>query len=169
MIALDYVAWMRTRANDTIPLPNQDETMSMEENLRVVPSEADTLREELEAVQAKIEKMEVRYERDLFLAKIDVDKAEGAALHAREEYSKLKTEYDIQNNDFKKLEASVKHMELRKTPTEWRREIQQAEDQQRNWAEREIEKEKKRNRSLVEEEKRKRQGNNQTISTCFGG
>ncbi|KAK9045148.1 hypothetical protein V6N11_059037 [Hibiscus sabdariffa] len=155
MITPDYVAWMRTRANDSIPLPNQGQTISMEEHLRVVPSEADTLREELEAVQAKIEKLEVQHERDLFLAKVDVDKAEGVAKHARKEYSKLKIEYDIQNNDFKKLEALVKHMELRKTPAEWRREIQQVEDQQRNWAEWEIEKEKKRNHNLVEDEKKK--------------
>ncbi|KAK8590889.1 hypothetical protein V6N13_030962 [Hibiscus sabdariffa] len=106
--------------------------MSMEEHLRVIPSEADTLRNELEATRLKMEEIEVRHERDLYMAKVEVDKFAGEAEHAIKKYSDLKIKYNIQNNDFKKLEASVKHMELRKTPAEWRQEIQQAEDRQKS-------------------------------------
>ncbi|KAK8649243.1 hypothetical protein V6N13_129976 [Hibiscus sabdariffa] len=129
--------------------------MSMEEHLRVIPSEADTLRNELEATRLKMEEIEVRHERDLYMAKVEVDKFAGEAEQAMKKYSDLKIKYNIQNNDFKKLEASVKHMELRKTPGEWRQEIQQAEDRQKSRAEKEIKKERKRSHDDLESEKTK--------------
>ncbi|KAL4281108.1 hypothetical protein GQ457_03G036410 [Hibiscus cannabinus] len=46
-------------------------------------------------------------------------------------------------------------MELRKTPAEWRQEIQQAEDRQKSRAEREIEKERKRSHDDLKSEKTK--------------
>ncbi|KAL4278757.1 hypothetical protein GQ457_03G028250 [Hibiscus cannabinus] len=155
MVTPDYVVWMRIRVNDTILLPNQGQTMSMEEHLRVIPSEADTLRNELEATRLKMEEMGVRHKRDLYMAKLEVDKFTGEAEQAVKKYSDLKIKYNIQNNDFKKLEASVKHMELRKTPAEWRQEIQQAEDRQKSRAEREIEKERKRSHDDLKSEKTK--------------
>ncbi|KAL4280146.1 hypothetical protein GQ457_03G017590 [Hibiscus cannabinus] len=51
-------------------------------------------------------------------------------------------------------------MELRKTPAEWRQEIQQAEDRQKSRAEREIEKERKRSHDDLKSEKTK---GNETI------
>ncbi|KAK8683845.1 hypothetical protein V6N13_039891 [Hibiscus sabdariffa] len=154
MVTPDYVHWIQTRVNDTIPLPNQGQNIPMVDHLRVVPSEADMLRTELAKVEDMIEKMGLQQTRDLFLAKVQVEKFAGEVEHATKEYLKLKTEYDIQNNDFKKLEASVKHMELRKTPAEWRQEIQQAEDRQKNRAEREIQKQKEKNRNLMRSEKK---------------
>ncbi|KAK8694473.1 hypothetical protein V6N13_072024 [Hibiscus sabdariffa] len=155
MVTPDYVVWMQIRVNDTILLPDQGQTMSMEEHMRVIPSETDTLRNELEANRLKMEEIEVQHERDLYLARIEVDKFAREAEQAMKKYSKLKIEYNIHNAEFKKLEASVKHIELRKTPAEWRQEIQQAEDRQKSWAEREIEKERKRNHELMESEKEK--------------
>ncbi|KAK8696182.1 hypothetical protein V6N13_001319 [Hibiscus sabdariffa] len=99
--------------------------------------------------------MSVKHARELFLAKVEADKCAGEAEQAMKKYSKLKIKYDIQNSDFKRLEASVKHMELRKTPAEWRQEIQQAEDWQKNLAKRAIEKERRRNHDLLESEKAK--------------
>ncbi|KAL4351456.1 hypothetical protein GQ457_06G010010 [Hibiscus cannabinus] len=155
MVTPDYVHWVQTRANDTIPLPNQGQNIPMVDHLRVVPSEADMLRTELARAEEMIEKMGLQQTRDLFLAKVQVDKFAGEAEQAMKKYSKLKIEYDIQNTDFKKLEASVKHMELRKTPAEWRQEIQQAEDRQKSRAEREIEKERKRSHDDLKSEKTK--------------
>ncbi|KAL4342556.1 hypothetical protein GQ457_08G023830 [Hibiscus cannabinus] len=51
--------------------------MSMEEHIRVIPSEVDILRNELEATRVKMEKIEVQHERDLYLAKVEVDKFAG--------------------------------------------------------------------------------------------
>ncbi|KAK8559958.1 hypothetical protein V6N12_012769 [Hibiscus sabdariffa] len=155
MVTPDYAYWIRTRINDTIPLPNQGQNIPMEDHLRVVPSEADMLRTELARVEDMIEKMGLQQSRDLFLAKQEVDKFAGEAEHATKKYSKLKIEYDIQNADFKKLEASVKHMELRKTPAEWRQEIRQAEERQKSLNKRELEDERENSRRLVENEKRK--------------
>ncbi|KAK8975479.1 hypothetical protein V6N11_069909 [Hibiscus sabdariffa] len=63
--------------------------------------------------------MGTKYTRDLFLKEVEVDKYEGKAIRAMEEYSKLKIDFDLQKEELKKLEASVKHMELCKTPAEW--------------------------------------------------
>ncbi|KAK9011581.1 hypothetical protein V6N11_044428 [Hibiscus sabdariffa] len=157
MVTPDYVHWIQTRINDTIPFPNQGQNVPMVDHLRVVPSKADMLRTELAKAEDMIEKMGLQQTRDLFLVKVQVEKFAGEAEHATKEYLKLKTEYDIQNNDFKKLEASVKHMELHKTPTEWRQEIQQAEDRQKNRAEREIQKQKEKNPDLMRFEKKGKQ------------
>ncbi|KAK8635678.1 hypothetical protein V6N13_004403 [Hibiscus sabdariffa] len=150
-----YVYWVQTRINDTIPLPNQGQDVSMEDHLRVFLLETDLLRAELADAQEEIEKMSAKHARDLFLAKVEADKSAGEAEQAMKKYSKMKIEYDIQNSDFKRLEASVKHMELRKTPAEWRQEIQQAEDRQKNLAKRAIEKERRRNHDLLESKKTK--------------
>ncbi|KAK8999935.1 hypothetical protein V6N11_082073 [Hibiscus sabdariffa] len=155
MVTPEYVSWMQTRVNDTIPLPNQGQEVSMEDHLRVFPSEADLLRIELADAQAEIEKMGEKHTRDLFLKKVEVDEYEGKAVRAMEKYSALKIDFDLQKEELRKLEASVKHMELGKTPADWRREIQQAKDRQKSLAEKRIEKEKKRSHSLVKEEKEK--------------
>ncbi|KAK8696183.1 hypothetical protein V6N13_001320 [Hibiscus sabdariffa] len=44
MVTPGYVSWVQTRVNDTIPLPNQGQDVSMEEHLRVFLSEANLLR-----------------------------------------------------------------------------------------------------------------------------
>ncbi|KAK8672413.1 hypothetical protein V6N13_110785 [Hibiscus sabdariffa] len=155
LVTLEYESWAQTRVNDTLPLPNQGQDTSMEDHLRVFQSEADLLRVELADAQAEIEKMNVKHSRHIFLAKLQVHKFAGEAEQATKKYSKMKIEYDIQNSDFKKLEAAVKHMELRKIPAQWRQEIQQAEDRQKGLAEQEIEKERKRNQDLMESEKAK--------------
>ncbi|KAK8612013.1 hypothetical protein V6N13_132046 [Hibiscus sabdariffa] len=54
-------------------------------------------------------------------------------------------------------------MELRKTPAEWRQEIQQAEDRQKSRAEKEIERERKRSHDDLESEKTK---GKKTIEQC---
>ncbi|KAL4323956.1 hypothetical protein GQ457_11G030790 [Hibiscus cannabinus] len=155
MVTPDYVYWIHTMINDTIPLRNQGQNIPMEDHLRVVPSEAYMLRTKLARAEGMIEKMGLQQTSDLFLAKVHVDKFAGEAEQAMKKYSKLKIEYDVQNADFKKLEASFKHMELRKTLAEWRQEIQQAEDRQKSRAEREIEKERKRDHDRLEFEKTK--------------
>ncbi|KAK8684178.1 hypothetical protein V6N13_040209 [Hibiscus sabdariffa] len=125
MVTPNYVVWMRIRVNDTILLPNQGQTMSMEEHLRVIPLEADTLRNELEATRLKMEEIDVRHERDLYMEKLEVDKFAGEAEQAVKKYSDLKIKYNIQNNNFKKLEASVKHMELQSEKTKGKKTIEQ--------------------------------------------
>ncbi|KAL4285095.1 hypothetical protein GQ457_15G000320 [Hibiscus cannabinus] len=57
MVTPDYAYWIRTRVNDTIPLPNQGQNIPMNDHLRVVPFETDMLRTELAKVEDKIEKM----------------------------------------------------------------------------------------------------------------
>ncbi|KAK8975478.1 hypothetical protein V6N11_069908 [Hibiscus sabdariffa] len=44
MVTSEYVSWMKTRVNDTVPLLNQGQEISMEDHLRVFPLEADLLR-----------------------------------------------------------------------------------------------------------------------------
>ncbi|KAK8612718.1 hypothetical protein V6N13_092829 [Hibiscus sabdariffa] len=144
-----YCYWIKVAGG------KEGQDVSMEDHLRVFPSEADLLRVELADAQAVIEKMSVKHTRDLFLSKVEVDMFAGEAEQAMKKYLKMKIEYDIQNSDFKKLEAVVKHIELRKTPAQWRQEIQKAEDRQKDLAEREIEKERKRNHDLIESEKEK--------------
>ncbi|KAL4342258.1 hypothetical protein GQ457_08G025480 [Hibiscus cannabinus] len=159
MVTPEYVSWMQTRVNDTIPLPNQGQEVPMENRLRVFPSEADLLRVELADARAEIEKMGEKHIRDLFLKKVEVDEYEGKAVRAMEKYSTLKNDFDLQKEELRRLEASIKHMELRKTPAEWRREIQQAKDRQKHLAKLKIEKEKKMNHNLVQDENKKAQFN----------
>ncbi|KAL4363572.1 hypothetical protein GQ457_04G016890 [Hibiscus cannabinus] len=73
IVTPEYESWVRTRVNDTLPLPNEGQYMLMEDYLRVFLSEADLLRSELAEAQADIEKMSVKHTRELFLAKVEVD------------------------------------------------------------------------------------------------
>ncbi|KAL4325024.1 hypothetical protein GQ457_11G002140 [Hibiscus cannabinus] len=155
MVTPEYVSWMQTRVNDTIPLSNQSQEVPIEDRLRVFPSEADLLRIELADARAEIEKMGEKHVRDLFLKKVEVDEYEGKAVRAMEKYSTLKIDFDLQKEELRRLEAAVKHMELRKTPAEWRREIQHAKDRQKHLAKLKIEKERKTNQKLLKDEKKK--------------
>ncbi|KAK8682906.1 hypothetical protein V6N13_038985 [Hibiscus sabdariffa] len=79
LVTPEYESWAQTRINDNLPLPNQGQGTSMEDHLRVFQSEADLLRVELADAKAEIEKTNAKYTRDIFLAKVQVDKFAGEA------------------------------------------------------------------------------------------
>ncbi|KAL4367586.1 hypothetical protein GQ457_05G010780 [Hibiscus cannabinus] len=123
MFTPDYDFWRQARVNDKLPLPSTGETKSLEEHLKVVPSEADILRNELKRAEDEIEALQAKHGRDLYDAGLDLDKARGETEQWKKMYDKLEKKYMIQHADFLKFQTTVRNADLRKTPKQWEEDI----------------------------------------------
>ncbi|KAL4280686.1 hypothetical protein GQ457_03G014130 [Hibiscus cannabinus] len=138
MFTPDYDFWRHARVNDKLLLPSTGETKSLQEHLKVVPSEADILRNELKRAKDKIEALQTKHGRDLYDAGLDVDKARGETEQLRKMYDKLEKKYMIQNAYFLKFQTTVRNADLRKTPKQWEEDIKQAVAEERERGRREV-------------------------------
>ncbi|GMI90005.1 hypothetical protein HRI_002669800 [Hibiscus trionum] len=91
----DYDFWRRGRVNDKIPKPDQGPSMSLEEHLRIVPSEADILRDGLEEVKKKMEALQTEHVSELYKESLDVDKRDGTIKGSKKRKCRSKGEDDL--------------------------------------------------------------------------
>ncbi|XP_016721844.1 uncharacterized protein [Gossypium hirsutum] len=97
---LEYKGWFSKRINDNIPRPSLGAARSMEENLRVIPSELEVIKQEFERnnldLGRKIEKLEeekMYLSLDVDIQKIEVKKVRKEKRKIEEDRDDLKTQY----------------------------------------------------------------------------
>ncbi|MFQ6655005.1 hypothetical protein Gotur_025739, partial [Gossypium turneri] len=119
----EYSEWWVRRINDNIPRPGSENSQSIEEYLRVVPTELEIIKqnfkrknEELEKKIEQIEEEKVNLRLDVDVQKLEADKLRKGKNKAEEELDSLKT-------DYKKLRLSMRTAGLGKTSEQWREEI----------------------------------------------
>ncbi|MBA0876985.1 hypothetical protein Goshw_018600 [Gossypium schwendimanii] len=95
MIMPEYHEWWAKRINDNVPKLNQEHSQSIEEHLRVIPSELEIIRQDFERrnteLVKKIEQMEA--EKTNLRLDIDVQKLENEKL--KKEKNKAEKDLEI--------------------------------------------------------------------------
>ncbi|KAL1107634.1 hypothetical protein V6Z11_D03G059600 [Gossypium hirsutum] len=115
MTTPEYHEWWVRRINDNAPKLNQENSQSIEESLRAVPSELEIIRQDFERrnvdLEKKIERMEeekANLRLDIDVQKLETEKLKNEKNKAEEELGSLKT-------DYKKLRLSMRTARLGKT------------------------------------------------------
>ncbi|KAE8688421.1 hypothetical protein F3Y22_tig00110987pilonHSYRG00361 [Hibiscus syriacus] len=98
ILTQDYVEWRRLRKNDNIPVPECEDTRTMEEHLRHVPSELEIAKAEFEAVNNELKQKKDR-----------ADKLEREHKRARFELEDLRKGYKDKVKDNSKLKVTSEY------------------------------------------------------------
>ncbi|KAL1091926.1 hypothetical protein V6Z11_D07G190100 [Gossypium hirsutum] len=132
MTTPEYHEWWARRINNNTPKLNQEDNQSIEEHLRVIPSELEIIRQDFERRNADLEKKikQMETEKTNLRLDIDVQKLENEKL--KKEKNKADEELGSLNTDYKKLRLSMKTAGLGKTSEQWEQKFQ--EMQRRNEA-----------------------------------
>ncbi|MBA0667800.1 hypothetical protein Goklo_000830 [Gossypium klotzschianum] len=115
MTTPEYNEWWVRRINDNIPKPIQGNNQSIEEHLRVVPSELEIIRQDFERRNAELEKKIEQMEEEKINLRLDMDVQKLEVEKLRKRKNKAKEDLDSLKTDYKKLRLSMRITGLGKT------------------------------------------------------
>ncbi|KAL1086678.1 hypothetical protein V6Z11_D08G129700 [Gossypium hirsutum] len=115
MTTPEYYGWWARRINDNTPKINHGDDQSIEEHLRVIPSELEMVKQDFEKKNADLEKRieQMKTEKMNLRLDINVQKLENERL--KKEKNKADEELGSLKTDYKKLRLSIKTSGLGKT------------------------------------------------------
>ncbi|XP_039033070.1 uncharacterized protein LOC120168855 [Hibiscus syriacus] len=73
MLTPDYIKCRKLRKNEIVPIPDHEDTRTMEEHLKPVPSELEIAKKEFEAEKEKLKQRLMELEAEKFQWKLDAD------------------------------------------------------------------------------------------------
>ncbi|KAA3458111.1 myosin heavy chain-like [Gossypium australe] len=111
----EYSEWISERINDNIPGPRMEGIRSMEEYLRIVPSELEIIKQDFERKNRDLEKKIEQLEEEKMHLKLDADIQKMEAEKQRKRKSKAEEDLDSLKMDSKKMRISMKTTGLGKT------------------------------------------------------
>ncbi|MBA0667930.1 hypothetical protein Goklo_000935 [Gossypium klotzschianum] len=120
-----YNEWWVRRINDNIPDPSQENSQSIEEHLRVVPSELEIIRQDFETRNTELEKKIEQMEEEKINLRLDMDVQKLEAEKLKKGKNKAEEDLDSLKTDYKKLHLSMRTAGLGKTSEQWREEIRE--------------------------------------------
>ncbi|KAE8685499.1 BTB/POZ domain-containing protein SETH6 [Hibiscus syriacus] len=108
MLTPDYEEWRSDRKNENIPLPDQNEDISMEDHIKVVPSEIEILRAEFEAEREGWSKELEQMRQDKAMLGVDIEFHSSQCAMLRKDKEKGDDEYRALQKNYQKLYKSRK-------------------------------------------------------------
>ncbi|KAG8482834.1 hypothetical protein CXB51_024440 [Gossypium anomalum] len=133
MTTFEYKGWFSKRVNDNIPRPGLEAARSMEENLRVIPSELEVIKQEFERKNLehgrKIERLE---EKKMYLS-LDIDVQKIRVEKVRKEKRKIEEDRDDLKMQYKKIQLSLKRAGLGKSSDQWQQKVQEERAKVEYW------------------------------------
>ncbi|MBA0785613.1 hypothetical protein Gotri_024882 [Gossypium trilobum] len=121
------------RINDNIPEPSHENSQSMEEHLRVVPSELEIIKQDFERRNAELEKKMKQMEEEKMNLRLDEDVQKLEAKRLRKGKTKAKEDLDSLKTNYKKLRLSMRTAGLGKTSEQWHKEIREEKNKADSW------------------------------------
>ncbi|MFQ6653358.1 hypothetical protein Gotur_024794 [Gossypium turneri] len=115
MTTPEYSEWWIKRINDNIPGPSLENSQSIEEHLRVIPSELEIIKQDFERKNAELEKKIEQMEEEKVNLRLDMDVQKLEADKLRKGKNKAEEELDSLKTDYKKLRLSMRTAGLGKT------------------------------------------------------
>ncbi|XP_016688943.2 uncharacterized protein [Gossypium hirsutum] len=112
----EYNEWWVRRINDNIPGPTQGDSQSIEEHLRVVPSELEIMKHDFEKRNTELEKKIEQLEEEKMHLGLDVDVQKLETEKLRKGKNKAEEDLDSLKTDYKKFRLSIRTAGLGKTP-----------------------------------------------------
>ncbi|MBA0787917.1 hypothetical protein Gotri_024977, partial [Gossypium trilobum] len=107
--------------------------MSVEEHLRVIPSELEIIMQDFERRNTELEKKIEQMEEEKMNLRLDMDVQKLEADKLRKGKNKAEEELDSLKTDYKKLRLSMRTAELGKTSEQWREEIREERNKLGRW------------------------------------
>ncbi|MBA0746480.1 hypothetical protein Gogos_008994, partial [Gossypium gossypioides] len=120
MTTVEYNEWWVRRINDNIPEPSQENSQSIKEHLRVVPSELEIIRHDFETRNAELVKKIEQMEEEKMNLRLDIDVQKLEAEKLKKGKNKAEEDLDSLKTDYKKLRLSMRTTGLGKTLEYWR-------------------------------------------------
>ncbi|MFQ6651521.1 hypothetical protein Gotur_023812 [Gossypium turneri] len=111
----EYSEWWVKRINDNIPGPGSENSQSIEEYLRVVPTELEIIKQDFERKNVELEKKIEQMEEEKANLRLDVDVQKLEDDKLRKGKNKAEEELDSLKTDYKKLCLSIRTAGLGKT------------------------------------------------------
>ncbi|KAE8733240.1 Detected protein of unknown function [Hibiscus syriacus] len=108
MLTPDYEKWRSVRKNENIPLPDQIEDISMEDRIKVVPSEIEILRAEFEAEREGWSKELEQMRQDKAMLGVDIDFHSSQCAMLRKDKEKGDDEFIALQKNYQELYKSRK-------------------------------------------------------------
>ncbi|MFQ6668453.1 hypothetical protein Gotur_034100 [Gossypium turneri] len=124
MTTPEYGEWWAKRINDNIPGLGSESSQSIEEYLRVVPTELEIIKQDFEKKSAELEKKIEQIEEEKMNLRLDADVQKLEADKLRKGKNEAEEELDSLKTDYKKLRLSMRTAGLGKTSEQWREESQ---------------------------------------------
>ncbi|MFQ6656934.1 hypothetical protein Gotur_026831, partial [Gossypium turneri] len=136
MTISEYNEWYVRRINDNIPGPSLENSQSIEEHLRVVPSKLEIIKQGFERRNAELEKKIEQMEEEKVNLKLDIDVQKLETKGLRKGKRKVEEDLNSLKTDYKRLRLSVRTTGLGKTSEQWRQEVQEEKAKAGRWEER---------------------------------
>ncbi|MFQ6642903.1 hypothetical protein Gotur_017890, partial [Gossypium turneri] len=128
MTTHEYNEWWVKRINDNVTMPSLENSQSIEEHLRVVPSELEIIKQDFERRNVELEKKIEQMEEEKMNLRLDVDVQKLEVVKLRKGKNKAKEDLDDLKTDYKKLHLLIRTNGLKKTSEQWREEIREERD-----------------------------------------
>ncbi|XP_016747490.1 uncharacterized protein [Gossypium hirsutum] len=119
----EYNGWFSKRLNDNILRPSLEAARSMEENLRVIPSESEVIKQEFEMKSLDLGRKIERLEEEKMYLSLDVDVQKIEAKKVRKEKRKIEKDRDDLKTEYNKKHLSLKRARLGKSLEQWQQEV----------------------------------------------
>ncbi|MFQ6669921.1 hypothetical protein Gotur_034987 [Gossypium turneri] len=133
MATPEYIEWRVRRINNNIPEPSHESSQSIEEHLRVIPSELEIIKQDFERRNVELEKKIEQMEEEKINLRLDADVQKLEAERLRKGKAKAEEDLDSLKTDYKKLRLSMRTTGLEKTSEQWREEIQEEKNKADRW------------------------------------
>ncbi|KAK5834149.1 hypothetical protein PVK06_018023 [Gossypium arboreum] len=131
----EYDRWWNQRINDNIPTSDQGNPQSIEEHLKVIPSELEIIRQDFERKSLELEKRIEHLEEEKMQLGLDVDAQKREAERLRKGKNKAEDDLDSLKTDYKKLRRSMRTAGLGKTSEQWRHKVKEEQSKANQWKE----------------------------------
>ncbi|MFQ6668128.1 hypothetical protein Gotur_033894, partial [Gossypium turneri] len=113
MTTSEYSEWYVRRINDNIPGPSSENSQSIEEHLRVIPSELEIIEQDLERRNAELEKKIERMEEEKVNLKLDIDVQKLETEGLRKELQASLSRIEQIKKTIEELEIALQNSEAR--------------------------------------------------------
>ncbi|KAG8496285.1 hypothetical protein CXB51_007456 [Gossypium anomalum] len=132
-VTFKYKGWFSKRVNDNIPRPSLKAARSMEENLRVIPSELEVIKQEFERKNLELGRKIERLKEEKMYLSLDVDVQKIEVEKVRKEKRKIEEDRDDLKTQYKKTQLSLKRAGLGKSLEQWQQEVQEERTKVEYW------------------------------------
>ncbi|KAG8485233.1 hypothetical protein CXB51_021035 [Gossypium anomalum] len=115
IVTPEYDGWFKKRVNDNVPRPSLENTQPMVEQLRVIPSELEIIKQDFERKSSELGKKIEQLEEEKMHLRLDADVQRSEAEKWKKGKTKAEEDLDSLKTDYKKLRLSMRTAGLGKT------------------------------------------------------
>ncbi|KAA3484402.1 Gag-pro-like protein [Gossypium australe] len=133
MTTPEYDWWWGKRINDNIPRPSQGDVRPTKEQLHVIPSELEIVKQDFERRSRELGKRIEQLEEEKMQLGLDVDIHKLEAEKLKKGKNKAEEDLDSLKTDYKKLRMSIRTAGLGKTSEQWQQEIEEEKSRANQW------------------------------------